>query len=54
MPIAEKIERFLFLKTIAARFFRSQNYKMAEKVYLKINSYFRSKDAKNNFSKEDE
>ena len=30
------------------------NYKKAKKIYTRINQYFRSKDARNNFSKEDE
>jgi len=30
------------------------NFRKAEKVYGKVHSYFRTKDAKNNFQKEDE
>lgn len=52
--INEKIERFTFLKNMANKFFKGGNYHKAEKLYMRINSYFRTKDAKNNFSKEDE
>jgi hypothetical protein len=39
---------------MAAKFFRANNLDKAEKLYLRINGYFRSKDAKNNYEKEDE
>lgn len=52
--ISEKAERFNFLKSIGTKFYKIGNYKKALKIYSKINMYFRSKDAKNNFQKEDE
>ena len=39
---------------MANKFFKEQNYHKAEKLYMRINSYFRTKDAKNNFIKEEE
>ena len=64
LPISEKVVRFTHMKEIATKFFKVSiivcniiklgNYKKAKKMYGRINQYFRSKDAKNNFSKEDE
>jgi len=54
VPILDKIERISFLKNEASKFYKAGNVKKAERIYMKINSYFRSKDAKNNFLKEDE
>ena len=54
LSINEKIDRLLFLKQMAAKFYKENNSQKAEKFYMKIHSYFRSKDAKNNFIKEDE
>jgi len=39
---------------IGTKFFKLGNYKKALKVYSRINQYFRSKDARNNFQKENE
>ena len=50
----EKIDRCLYLKKMAAKFYMSGNMKKSLKLYNKLNLFFRSKDAKNNFSKEDE
>lgn len=50
----EKKERVLFLKENAARLFKEGVLEKAEKLYQKIHKYFKSKDAKGNFLKEDE
>ena len=42
------------MKGIATELFKKANYLKALKVYGKVHSYFRTKDAKNNFQKEDE
>mmetsp|Transcript_6442 Transcript_6442/g.5748 ORF Transcript_6442/g.5748 Transcript_6442/m.5748 type:complete len:124 (-) Transcript_6442:106-477(-) len=39
---------------MASKFYQANNQKKALKLYLRMNQYFRSKDAKNNFQKEDE
>ena len=52
--IKEKVERLQFLKAVATRFYKEANIVKAEKLYKRINQYFRSKDSKNNFQKEDE
>ncbi len=52
--ISEKLARLTFIKTMATDFFKQGNLKKAEKLYGKVHSYFRTKDAKNNFQKEDE
>ncbi len=54
MLIEEKIQRLNFMKEVATKFYKAQNWKKAEKWYTKINMYFRNKDVKNNFQKEDE
>lgn len=41
-------------KAVATRFYKQGNLKKALKIYNRINMYFRSKDARNNFQKEDE
>ncbi len=52
--IGEKYERLKFMKEVATEFFKMGNMRKAEKVYGKVHSYFRTKDAKNNFQKEDD
>ena len=47
--IHEKADRFRFLKAMATKFYKIGNLKKALKIYTKLNSYFRSKDSKNNF-----
>lgn len=42
------------MKGIATDLFKKGNFLKALKVYGKVHSYFRTKDAKNNFQKEDE
>ena len=42
------------MKGIATDLFKKGNFAKALKVYGKVHSYFRTKDAKNNFQKEDE
>ena len=37
------------MKGVATDFFKAGNLRKAEKVYGKVHSYFRTKDAKNNF-----
>ena len=54
LPIAEKIERIMFLKKISGLMFKAQKYGKAEKLYKRMNHFFRGKDAKNNFNKENE
>ena len=54
LPIAEKIERIMFLKQVSGLMFKAQKYGKAEKLYKRMNHFFRGKDAKNNFSKENE
>jgi tetratricopeptide (TPR) repeat protein len=54
LPIAEKLERLGFLKAVGTDFFKLGLSKKALKQYGKVHSYFRTKDAKNNFQKEEE
>ncbi|TNV85630.1 hypothetical protein FGO68_gene3643 [Halteria grandinella] len=54
LTIQEKLERLSFIKAIGTDFFKRGNMKKALKLYGKVHSYFRTKDAKNNFQKEDE
>lgn len=42
-----------FLKEIAGKFFKKGTYKKAIKLYSKITAIFKSKDARNNYKKED-
>lgn len=51
---SDKLARIHFLKENATRLFKEGNIGKAEKLYLKINKYFKSKDTKGNFLKEDE
>lgn len=63
MYINEKIERLHFLAGIAdlylaqknpiSKYFELNNMKKAEKVFLRIQRYYRNKDAINNFLEED-
>ena len=52
--VADKIERIMFLKNVSGLMFKAQKYGKAEKIYKRMNHFFRGKDAKNNFSKENE
>lgn len=54
LTIQEKAQRLTFMKGIATELFKKGNFPKALKVYGKVHSYFRTKDAKNNFQKEDE
>ncbi len=54
LTIEEKLQRLTFLKRLATDLFKQSNYHKALKLYGKVHSYFRTKDAKNNFQKEDE
>lgn len=54
LPIVEKVQRLSFMKTIATDFFKAGNLRKADKLYTKVHSYFRTKDAKKNFQEEDE
>ena len=47
--ISEKMARLSFIKSMATDFFKLGNLRKAEKLYGKVHSYFRTKDAKNNF-----
>jgi hypothetical protein len=47
--IEEKLARLAFMKGVATNFYKMNNLRKAEKVYGKVHSYFRTKDAKNNF-----
>ena len=60
--IDEKVERLKFLTSVAEawvkhvptnKFFELNNTKKALKIYLRIQRYYRNKDAKNNFLEED-
>jgi tetratricopeptide (TPR) repeat protein len=52
--LIDKLSRLCSIKALATEFFKRGDYKKALKHYQKVNSYFRTKDAKNNFQKEDE
>jgi hypothetical protein len=41
------------IKETAGKFFKLQTYKKALKLYKKITAIFKSKDARNNYKKED-
>lgn len=54
LTVAEKINRIMFLKNISGKMFKAQKYQKAEKIYKRMNHFFKGKDAKNNFCKENE
>ena len=49
LEVAEKIKRVKFLKDVSATCFKLSKYDKAEKIYTRINAFFKGKDAKNNF-----
>lgn len=54
LPIDEKIERVTFLKNVSNSFFKAGKFDKAEKIFNRINQFFKSKDAKTNYEEEDE
>ena len=54
LPVAEKIERLNHLKDISTKLFKAQKYYKAEKMYKRMDQYFKAKDFKGNFCKEDD
>lgn len=53
IPVADKLERVIFTKMIATRFFQAEKFDKACKTYTKIKTFLGSKDVKNNFCEED-
>ena len=53
LSVADKLERMIFLKEVAGKFFKKGVSKKAIKLYSKITAIFKSKDARNNYKKED-
>jgi len=49
LTIQEKVDRILYLKNLAASFFKVQNFKKAGRIYQKANGYFSFGDTSNNF-----
>ena len=53
LPAVERVERVLLLKEISNKLFRAQKFYKAAKIYIRIFEFFKSKDSKGNYSKED-
>jgi len=53
MSVADKLDRIMFLKGIASKFVKLGVSKKAIKIYARITALFKSKDARNNYVKED-
>ena len=53
LPAVERVERVLALKEISNKLFRAQKFYKAAKMYIRIFEFFKSKDSKGNYSKED-
>ena len=53
LPAVERVQRVLYLKDISTKLFKDQKYYKAAKVYIKIYEFFKSKDSKGNYIKED-
>jgi hypothetical protein len=49
----ERVERVLALKAISNKLFGAQKFYKAAKIYIRIFEFFKSKDSKGNYSKED-
>ena len=54
LPAKERVERVLFLKDISTKLFKAQRLYKAAKIYIRIHDFFKSKDSKGNFIKEDD
>ena len=54
LPIADKIERVTFLKNVSSNFYKVGKLDKAEKIFKRIEQFFKSKDAKTNYEEEDE
>ena len=54
VPIADKLARLSGIKALANDFMKAGLPRKALKCYNKVHMYFRTKDAKNNFQKEDD
>ena len=53
LPAVERVERVLLLKEISNKLFRAQKFYKAAKIYIRIFEFFKSKDSKGNYLKED-
>jgi len=53
LPAVERLERVQFLKEVSNRFFRNAMLYKAAKIFIRIHDFFKSKDAKGNYIKED-
>lgn len=53
LPAVQRVERVMFLKEISNKFFRNQMFYKAAKMYIRIHDFFKSKDSKGNYIKED-
>ena len=54
VPAVERVQRVLFLKEVSNKFFRNSMFYKAAKMYIRIHDFFKSKDAKGNYIKEDD
>ena len=53
LPAVERVERVLTLKENSNKLFKAQKFYKAAKTYIRIHDFFKSKDSKGNYSKED-
>lgn len=53
LPAVERVQRVLALKEISTKLFKDAKYYKAAKLYIRIYEFFKSKDSKGNFIKED-
>lgn len=53
LPAVERVQRVLALKEISTKLFKDQKFYKAAKLYIRIYEFFKSKDSKGNFIKED-
>lgn len=53
LPATERVERVLKLKEISNKLFKAQKFYKAAKMYIRIYDFYKSKDSKGNYIKED-
>ncbi len=53
LPATQRVERVLKLKESSNKLFKAQKFYKAAKMYIRIHDFFKSKDSKGNYIKED-
>ena len=53
LPAGERVERVLALKDISNKLFKAQKLYKAAKIYIRLHDFFKGRDSKGNFCKED-